>query len=192
MTNKELWDQQLALLARMTDGLGMQVDENIKETVVGFNLNGFPTSSSCGGHVDDQLSFPYIQGKPEGEPEYRYIGEEQIIRELIERYSLTNEREIFDGDIVEQKFYELTEGKEEKDEYKNWYGNCVILTNQVQDMITRSGIKSIRLVPLYARYRVEAHDRRQFSNRQELEKAIKNSQKEFKKLTKFLKELYFS
>jgi hypothetical protein len=50
---QKIWGEKLKDMDRIVDGLGMQMDENIKECVVGLWLNGFNTSSSCGGHIEN-------------------------------------------------------------------------------------------------------------------------------------------
>jgi hypothetical protein len=52
---------------KITDGLGLGVDENIKETLASILLHGFKTSGSCEGHVCKNakeqygLSYPWVE-----------------------------------------------------------------------------------------------------------------------------------
>lgn len=43
-----------------TDGLGMPIDDGIKEAVIAFNANGFITQQSCEGHIDRAQAAPWI------------------------------------------------------------------------------------------------------------------------------------
>lgn len=57
------WQQQLATVERITDKLGLGIDEHIKEPVAAFLAYGFSTDSSCEGHVaatgEAQRGLPY-------------------------------------------------------------------------------------------------------------------------------------
>ncbi len=54
------WNESLAEVEKITDGLGKPIDQNIKETVVAFMVNGFKTSGSCEGHTGSGRLYPYI------------------------------------------------------------------------------------------------------------------------------------
>ena len=45
----------------ITDGLGKGIDPGIKESVVAFKLDDFPTNQSCEGHSDEGLPFPWVE-----------------------------------------------------------------------------------------------------------------------------------
>jgi hypothetical protein len=61
--NEITWEQTLAKVEHVVDGLGMGVDEKIKESVVAFLVHEFTTSGSCEGHIaeegDEQHGLPY-------------------------------------------------------------------------------------------------------------------------------------
>ncbi len=42
------------------DGLGLGIDAGIMETVVALTANGIPTASSCEGHADRGLPYPWV------------------------------------------------------------------------------------------------------------------------------------
>jgi hypothetical protein len=54
------WQEAEAHFRTVTDLLGMPVDAGILETVIALNLSGFPTSSSCEGHMDRSGYTPMI------------------------------------------------------------------------------------------------------------------------------------
>jgi hypothetical protein len=54
------WQEALAEVAGLKDGLGMKVDAQIVETVAIFRLLGFTTTGSCAGHLKRITSGPYV------------------------------------------------------------------------------------------------------------------------------------
>jgi hypothetical protein len=56
---KKNWGLVEEYIDRITDGLGMPVDEDIKNPVIVLNLLGIRTRQSCAGHVDRSLA-PWI------------------------------------------------------------------------------------------------------------------------------------
>ncbi len=65
-SNKEnMWGAIRTDVDQITDGLGLAVDEEIKETVVAFLAHGFTTSQSCGGHANTKenygVSSPWVE-----------------------------------------------------------------------------------------------------------------------------------
>ncbi len=45
---------------RLTDAIGMPVDDGIKTVVCGLRLLGIPTRASCEGHDDRASSYPWV------------------------------------------------------------------------------------------------------------------------------------
>ena len=194
----EQWERVLKNLENIVDGLGMPIEEGIKEAVASLNINKIPTGSSCGGHVGpDRLSFPYISGEAEGEPRYRYQGEDKIIDDLMVKYNLTNRREIFDNGEIENEYYKLTDKLEETDEYKKWYLKNQPLRQQVGELIEEFNItrpeSKMHLTPIYPGYKFEAHDRqKKFNDEVDNKKEIEQAQEEFRLFTEFLKNKFFT
>ncbi|MBE3557873.1 MAG: hypothetical protein IMW89_01440 [Ktedonobacteraceae bacterium] len=54
------WEAALAYWRTCTDGSGYPIDESILETVAVLNLLSISTTSSCGGHADRGVVFPYV------------------------------------------------------------------------------------------------------------------------------------
>lgn len=86
-----LWEQKLAEVNRITDGLGRGIDEKIKEAVAAFLIHEFTTSGSCEGHIaetkEDEhgLPFPWVEfyaPEPEGWEENEDKKQEWIIENL--------------------------------------------------------------------------------------------------------------
>jgi len=53
------WDQNLKEIDRIIDGLGLGVDNGIKETLAALMAYEVPTISSCEGHIDEEHGEPY-------------------------------------------------------------------------------------------------------------------------------------
>jgi hypothetical protein len=67
MTERNAWQVNMNKLEKVTkevdllvDGLGKDIDEKIKPTVIAFRLWGLPTFMSCEGHMDRALPYPWI------------------------------------------------------------------------------------------------------------------------------------
>jgi len=55
------WEEISAEVEAMTDRFGNRVDEGIKKAVITLRANGFPTYSSCEGHLDrEAVLHPYV------------------------------------------------------------------------------------------------------------------------------------
>jgi hypothetical protein len=86
------WNREIEVLQGITDRLGQPIDENIKEAVVAFNVNGFSTYMSCEGHVEERFGevikiSPYVGfGMPE--PDIRFDGQEEIKRKIAEEFGV--------------------------------------------------------------------------------------------------------
>ena len=70
---------------KITDALGMPVDEEIKEAVIMFNTVGLYTSASCEGHLDHGLPAPWIDVEVPNEPKVRYVKEKEIYRKVAKK-----------------------------------------------------------------------------------------------------------
>jgi hypothetical protein len=58
---QQYWDEVRYSMAKVTDKLGMPIDQGIFETVVAFNVLGINTSMSCEGHLDHGRAAPWIR-----------------------------------------------------------------------------------------------------------------------------------
>ena len=59
------WEQRRAEVDKITDRLGLGIDEKIKESVTAFQVHKFTTSQSCEGHTGKEekhgASFPWVE-----------------------------------------------------------------------------------------------------------------------------------
>lgn len=60
LTKQEQWQQLAQEVDTWTDGMGLPIDSEIKETVIVLNLLGIVTSQSCEGHLDWGLCHPWV------------------------------------------------------------------------------------------------------------------------------------
>jgi hypothetical protein len=58
---KQQWDDIVSIMAKVTDKLGMPIDQGIFETVIVFNALGINTSMSCEGHLNRGRAAPWIR-----------------------------------------------------------------------------------------------------------------------------------
>lgn len=131
---QKLWKEKLKELDKIVDNEGTPIDENIKETVVAFNLNGFPTIKSCGGHTwNDHLSFPFVLGRAFGMPENRFTGDKKI-RERIALTHHTIPEEIEINPSAADEYDQLIEklGLHETREYQEWDGRNEVLRRSLE------------------------------------------------------------
>jgi hypothetical protein len=54
------WDEMAAEVVKVTDGLGLEIDSGIKDTVIALRLLGFDTDGSCEGHSDRGVCGPWV------------------------------------------------------------------------------------------------------------------------------------
>lgn len=162
---EERWRQVMESLDGVTDELGEHVDENIKEAVAGFILNGIPTSSSCGGHLEEgEVRFPYVAGKAKGMPRYRFVGEREILEGIARRRGLKDAKEVFEDADAEQEYLDAVDESGETDEYREWYLQNAPVREAVAKLVEeyRSSPggegSGIRTRPHYPGYKVVAHE----------------------------------
>src|SRR5579862_3856182 len=74
------WEAKRREIDQLIDGLGLGIDEGIKETVVAFNMLGLNTSGSCEGHLDHGLTTPWVDIEAPGRPETEFIGEMDVFQ----------------------------------------------------------------------------------------------------------------
>jgi len=195
------WDEKLKNADRAVDGLGLEMDENIKEAVVALVSNGFNTVGSCGGHFEEEertARLPWIQFAYENEPTYRYVGEKEIREEIMSKYSLKSEREIFLSKTEAGKeYYSRTGDCENSPEWEAWSQKNEKLGKDISILLSEfyenrmSNCKMIidRAYPAW----VICPDDKILENKslEEQKEILLETQKEFDLFAKFLKEKYF-
>lgn len=84
---QEVWNDKIKEIEEVEDRLGCPVDEGIKEAVIAFWVNNFPTRMSCEGHIEienEVRNSPYVFIGLEP-PEESYVGQEEIEKKIAEQ-----------------------------------------------------------------------------------------------------------
>lgn len=93
MSQKKIqkYNKVLKSLESITDNLGMPIDKRIRKTVVLFNLLGFPTSGSCGGHIEEDHGTlqPWVDIDPP-----KGTGLKRKAKKLITKFNTYREKQI--------------------------------------------------------------------------------------------------
>jgi hypothetical protein len=133
--------QMLQKVSRITDNLGMHIDEKIKLLVVALNLMGFNTRQSCEGHTDHSMGSPWVDIAPPNQPDERFVREKHILnqvakklgfKETLEEIRKTN----IDAfctiyDIAKEKYQLNPETKK----YKVWHAKLEPLKSQLNALL---------------------------------------------------------
>ena len=82
------WERNRAEVDKITDRLGLGIDEKIKESVAAFMVHEFTTSQSCEGHTGEEekhgASFPWVEvyaPEPKGWQEAKGEKKKELDRE---------------------------------------------------------------------------------------------------------------
>ncbi len=193
-----LLKQKMAELNETTDLLGLEIEPGIKETVAYLNLLGIETSSSCGGHdEEDSASLPYVQGHAKNEPLYRYVGEDEIVKAKLTKYGLKKKNELFSNQQAEEEYYSQIDQAEESPEYVEWYAKNAPLEKQAESMVAEFNETNpeykLHTVPHYPGYRVEVdfgYERNNDIGKEQVKDLVSKAQKTFKEFEAFLKNKF--
>ncbi len=123
MENAKIWKEISIWADHVTDALGMPIDPEIKEVVIGLNANGISTYASCGGHInDDRREFPWIGCKAPDEPDYRYLNEPEIVDSIIKKYKIDPPQKnmIFGNGLAIDEYYRRTRNELDDPKYVEW------------------------------------------------------------------------
>lgn len=118
------YEEILAKLDTVVDGIGMEMDEDIKRPVAALNLMGFNTTASCGGHFEKQesgLCTPWVDIASPDEPKEKFVGEKEIKLMITQKYGVTM-KDINSGIApeAENEMYQELEKSELTPEFIEW------------------------------------------------------------------------
>ncbi len=193
-----LWENAFKKCETIVDGLGLEMDENIKECVVGLWMNDFNTAGSCGGHKEEvdgkvKIRLPYVYIKQKNEPDYRYKGEKEVVQSIKQKFNLTKDNDIFDDGVIEKEYQDAMESiyeNGEVEEYREWRKLDKSLEEKTLALIEEYNSSKngnfLRPSGIFPGIRIEYAT--QEKNELELEKA----QKEFTLFAEYLKNRYFN
>ncbi|MEI6238239.1 MAG: hypothetical protein WCP15_01735 [bacterium] len=204
MNKEEYWKKILDSIEHLTDRLGMPVDQEIKEAVAGLNANGINTISSCGGHVDkDNQAFPWISCQAPNMPRYRYIDEENLLKIIADKFKIKPDEIFYYGnEKAEKEYYLMTHDVPSTKEYLEWDIKNIYLQKKVKDVLSGFYLGGKHTKDVKIEYGVvypgcninvtEADEElwKKSLSRDELNKKIKESQKEMEYFGAFLKDIY--
>lgn len=169
----ELWEKMRGRIDLVKDRLGLGIDENIKEAVIGLSLFEINTVGSCEGHLDHGTRAPYIdiQAKdiPEKEKEIEQFENDKTKRKKIIE-------EITQMDLAERK-------------------KIIPLLDEFYT--SRISPFHSRLIPrsnVWGETRIESlgAELQEIENEETKKMRLKEYQDEMKAFSNFLKEKYFA
>lgn len=208
-SEKEIaWLNKLKETEETADALGYEIEGQVKETVVAFNLMGLSTSASCEGHTDHGISTPWIEVAAANQPEERFIGEKEIFQKVADKYRIPVE-DVKKGIHKEAWTEALKESSqnEETPEYRKWREENKKLirktsgllqefyqgrevTPSIQLKVSEGGEGEFRVHNGGKDYR-PVPEKLTEKQREELAKRLIKYQEEMKRFTEFLKNKYF-
>jgi hypothetical protein len=193
---------------KITDALGMPVDEGIKEAVIMFNAVGLYTSGSCEGHWDHGLPAPWIDVEAPDEPKERYVGEKEIFRKVARKYNLKIEelRRGYNMDAWWEAIKEAEKSGETK-EYKRWREENKKLLKKAKKFLkefykNRKVDPDVKLkIDIFGNGSFRIHNGGKYyklvndlsrKEKREVKKMLKKFREEMNVFAEFLKNKYFS
>ena len=136
LTKKQQWQNMEKEVASWGDALGLGIDPGIKNTVIVLNLLGFKTSSSCEGHMDRALAYPWVDFETENQEIVNLNNQQQdIVKRIDEKQS-----------EIQKKYPDLSLGealrKEESEELDAIYPELHAINDKIEKL------SKAQLVPL--------------------------------------------
>ena len=117
------WQREFQRLEQVGDKLGYRIDPGIKEAIVAFVLNGFPTYGSCEGHLEERWDkmiklHPYIAVGIDEPPE-RYVGEAEIKQRIADQFHIAPD-EVGEHDMAMRAYWDYIQDHdvEETEKFK--------------------------------------------------------------------------
>jgi hypothetical protein len=211
------WEQKRAEVEKITDDLGRGIDEGIKETIIALNVNGIPTSQSCEGHFEGESDhgypMPWVMVEAPNRPEWRYENEEEILKQVAEKYGITTEEtRRARNEEAWKEYLRLAGGQKETTEYKIWDEENTRLFAKVEALLKefyteRNVPDEIRIIIDKGAGWLDVHGGGKFyipnaekerlqtelteEERKHIPEVFKNCQKEMQDFTAFLKNKFF-
>jgi hypothetical protein len=193
---------------KITDALGMPVDEGIKEDIIMFNAVGLYTSSSCKGYLGHGLLAPWIYVEAPNEPKERYVKESEIYRKVARKYNLKVEEVRRDYDIDAWcEAIEKGEKRGETKKYKIWRKENKKLLKKAKKFLdefykNREVHSDIKLeIEIFGNGSFRIHNGGKYyklvndlsrKEKREVKKMLEKFREEMNAFTEFLKNKYFS
>ena len=179
-SKKEIaWEKQEKEVEQIADSLGEKIDDQIKQSVVAFNVMRLSTAGSCEGHTDHGMSAPWIEVAAPDQPKERFIGQKKIEYRIAEKYDISVE-EVQKGknyNAYAEAVKEYSQNNETP-EYKQW-----------RDKTQKLKEKAINLLEeFYQEREVDSAIRLQISQGGEGEFRVHNGGEDYKSAPKILSD----
>lgn len=128
------WNKMKSKVDSWGDGLGYPVDRGIKEAVIVWNLLGFPTESSCEGHLGHGEPFSWLRFNVIRSLAYRK--EKIILEKIYKKIKLKTKNEI-------SKKYNKKENLWSDDIYSEWNRVFYYTLKSYQDKEYKEALEKI-------------------------------------------------
>lgn len=176
-TKEQRWKEELQIVEQLTDGLGLHVDEGIKETVAAFHMFEINTTASHEGKIN-RHPIPYIDVHNE---------ETKMLYEKFRNFRDTNKEDKEGIEILRREITRLNLDERKK--------IIPLLEEFYLDRKTpyeiRLGIRSLALG--WSRVQSLGADFQEIEDDEEIRKEkLRQFQEEMHTFTEFLKNKYFS
>jgi hypothetical protein len=208
---KEIWNDAIIQIDKITDRLGKPIDAGIKDSVVAFIVSGFPVNGSCEGHLEERFGEkvklrPYVMIGFD-EPEQRFVNELEIKKHIAKKYNIKKVGDLEENDIAQQEYWRFLSEKDipETPEYSEHVKKNESLQEELR-----------KILEVFYRNREISRDRRliieeigpagdfklttlmenpkeiQENEVEKYKKQLREEQNEMKDFTLFLKERFFN
>lgn len=201
---------KLKELDGIKDNEGTPIDPGIKEAIVAFNLNGFPTINSCAGHTQkNKLWFPHVLGVAPGRPQNRFINDNKIRRKIAHEHNIPEGFIELNPNACKQYYQWVKEHRlKETKKYLAWKRKNKVMEEFIQFQLDRfySGRKVSQDAKIYLakptlgylvnigrmgiKEKVKNHTVKPVEI-PGIQRKIRAAQKEMKAFTEFLKKKFF-
>lgn len=183
------WNDAALMVEGFRDGLGLKVDEGIKETVVALIVSGFKTRQSCEGHLNRAIAAPWVDIQVEGTEELQsQVNQAFNDAEAAERAGKSN-------DELDELFSRAnTLHKEAQRPMLKEASRVMELLNVFYSNRQVSNDRRLTINPFGSFFRIESEGSflQDIANDQTKNEKLQEYQEEMRTFTAFLKERYFS
>ena len=186
---QQLLDTISKKIEQITDGLGMEIDPGIRETIIYLQAHGFKTYASCEGHEDWGLPYPWVDIGEMLDEDTRY-------QELERKINFeTGENTLNAAEKKELRQKELDAEKENRKETGRLKELLAKFYKQrksdVRLGMEAKGLSSVRILPQRAP-RGKPDDIRKKIPPEKISRDLKLFQAEMTQFTEFLKQEFFT
>lgn len=120
------WNHKLKELDSVTDGLGLGLDKDIKETIAALNLLGVNTSASCEGHPKWGLPYPWVdiqtpKGYDLSAKAFKFKAGSKEFKKIVDKITILNVKESKKMLEILNKYYK---------NYSTDYNNILVISSQ--------------------------------------------------------------